>query len=515
MALSPIFIQRKQQLRQQARVPKSVPQTLPAPVTGWNTRDSLDAMAPTDAVYLDNWFPTTGKVTVRPGSSEYATGMAGTKSNVETLAEYQSAGNHKFIAACDGNLWDITGGGTASSLKSGFTVDRWQWANFNGRIFFVNGTDAPQDYDGSTVTATAWSGTGLTIANLVGVNVFKERLFFWEEDSADFWYAGLNYITGKLTKFPLSRVGRTGGNLLAMETWTIDGGEGEDDLAVFFMTTGEVIVYRGLDPGRAGSWRLAGRYQIGQPINIRGIMKYGADIVVSTVQDYVFFSRVFQTGQIGEASKLSGAVTAEAKTNGSLFGWQSVLWSQGNMVIFNVPQADGTFDQHVLNTITNAACRFVDLPSRCWGIYDKDAFFGASDGKVYKLSFDNTTDDGSVEINGDARQAWTDFQDPRRKVLTAIRLGIESQGTIDYEFGVGFDFNASSTPQATSVVSGVSLWDVALWDVALWSPELVVDTTWRAAGGQGYTLSTRVRISATQTISWVRTDFRMQIGIDL
>ena len=48
-------------------------QSVPAPIGGWNTRDALEAMEPTDAVTLDNWFPTTGKLTVRKGYDAHAT----------------------------------------------------------------------------------------------------------------------------------------------------------------------------------------------------------------------------------------------------------------------------------------------------------------------------------------------------------------------------------------------------------------------------------------------------------
>lgn len=509
MPVSPIYRQRKQLQRQRRSRPKSQTITVPAPVTGWNTRDALDAMEPTDAVFLDNWFPTTGKVTVRPGYTEFATGMTG---NVDTLAEYEATSSQRFIAAGNGELWDITSGGSASSLGSGFSSNQWQWANFNGRIFFVNGEDAPQDYDGSSLSATSWSGTSLTITNLVGINVFKNRLFFWEKASQDFWYGGVNYITGALTKFPLSRVGETGGNLVTMQTWTIDAGSGPDDYAVFFMSTGEAIVYSGIDPG--ADFRLVGRYRIGQPINIRGVIKLGSDIAVATTEDYVFFSRVFQTSQIGEASKLTGAVTDSAKTNGSLFGWQATLWTQGNMVIFNVPNADGSFDQHVINTVTRAATRFVDIPSRCWGIFNKDCYFGSTDGKVYKFDPDSLSDNGSV-INTDGRQAWNDFGSSERKLIQGIKVSLEAQGAITFSYAIGIDFNDALTANATTTASNQSLWDIAEWDVALWAAELIVDSKWRMARGQGYSISPRIKVAALQKISWVRTDYRIEIGTEL
>ena len=47
--------------------------SVPAPVGGWNARDSLANMEPTDAIVLDNLIPSTDRVDGRKGSSEYAT----------------------------------------------------------------------------------------------------------------------------------------------------------------------------------------------------------------------------------------------------------------------------------------------------------------------------------------------------------------------------------------------------------------------------------------------------------
>lgn len=41
--------------------------SIPAPIGGWNARDSLANMSPTDAVQLINWFPTPTDVTMRKG----------------------------------------------------------------------------------------------------------------------------------------------------------------------------------------------------------------------------------------------------------------------------------------------------------------------------------------------------------------------------------------------------------------------------------------------------------------
>ena len=51
----------------QAKQNTATTTSVPAPIGGWNARDSLANMSPTDAVQLVNWFPTPTDVTMRKG----------------------------------------------------------------------------------------------------------------------------------------------------------------------------------------------------------------------------------------------------------------------------------------------------------------------------------------------------------------------------------------------------------------------------------------------------------------
>lgn len=481
--------------------------SIPAPVGGWNTRDSLDAMEPTDAVTLDNWFPGLGKVTVRKGYASHCTGVG--SGDVETLAEYHVGSTRKLIAAGGTAIYDATSS-TASSIGTGFSNARWQVVSFNGRLFMVNGADAPRDYNGTTLAATSWSGSGLTIANLIGVNAFKNRLFFWENNSQDFWYAAIDSVSGTLTKFPLSRVGHFGGNLMAMGTWTLDGGNGVDDVAVFVMTSGEVIVYAGTDPGDATAWALQGVYRIAQPIDRRAIIKFGGDIAIATVEDYYSLSQVLDGSR--EPTKISGAVPSAHASGSSYFGWQTIYHPKGNMVLVNIPTSANTYHQHVLNTITGAWCRFKDIPSRCWSVYNTDLYFGGAGGVVYRYT---GTKDVTAEINADGSQAWSRMGTPYRKRVSAIRSVIQSEGTVSYSVGVGFDFQDTISAQPSTSEAGGSAWDTSPWDTSAWSAENVIQNKWRASRGSGQSIATRLRVSAKQSISWLRTDYRIEVGQNL
>jgi hypothetical protein len=57
--------------------------SVPAPIGGWNARDSLANMSPTDAVQLVNWFPTPTDVTMRKGYT--VTSILTTSAGVQTI----------------------------------------------------------------------------------------------------------------------------------------------------------------------------------------------------------------------------------------------------------------------------------------------------------------------------------------------------------------------------------------------------------------------------------------------
>ena len=139
---------------------------MPAPIGGWNQRDSLANMPKTDAVILDNWFPTPYDVGVRSGCTAFATGMTG---NVETLAPYSSGSVSKLFAAASGSLYDVSGGGVAGApLVTGLSNSRFQQANMGTAggqfLLMVNGTDPMQVYNGSG-WASIGTGTGAVLTS--------------------------------------------------------------------------------------------------------------------------------------------------------------------------------------------------------------------------------------------------------------------------------------------------------------------------------------------------------------
>ncbi len=144
-------------LAQRYLAPKRPPlgQTIviPAPVGGLNARDALALMPPTDAVTLDNFFPSTTSVDLRAGSVNWSTGYP---ADVESLMTYggSTASNAKMFAASGTAIYDATTqGAVGAPILTGLTNARWQHVNFGtpgGQFLIaVNGADYPICYTGT------------------------------------------------------------------------------------------------------------------------------------------------------------------------------------------------------------------------------------------------------------------------------------------------------------------------------------------------------------------------------
>ena len=502
-----------------------VAQTIPSPIGGWNRRDALDIMPPEDAVTLDNWFPGTGKVVLRRGYTEHVTSGIGS-SNVDTLEEYNATTVRKLLAGANGNIYDVSTT-TASSLKSGLSANRWETLNFNGSMGWVNGTDTPLVYDGSSFGNMTVSGTGLTVTNLKGIMGHQSRSFFWENNSQDFWYSATNTLGGSLTKFPLSRVGGFGGNLVCAGSWNDAGGSEEwvgggigNDLAVFVMSSGDTIVYEGDDP--ASNWNLVGVYRLPDPLDVRAIIRVGSDLVIATKGGVVSMSGVASAGQLEPRGVVSDKINPAliAKNDLTDPGWQLIYhptYTQGRLLLLNIPNSTEDFDQFAMNTETLSWARFVDMNARCWGRYNENLYFGTTDGKIMKADDGNT--DNTANIAGDAETAYSYF-DARGilKRVSALRPVFAGTGSVSVSIAPQFDFQRRGIPSTElTLIEAGSTWENITpnwedwgtdWEEALSS----VVAKWIASTGVGYAIGARLRVSTADDIEWHSLTYQLEPG---
>jgi hypothetical protein len=144
--------------------------SLPAPIGGWNARDSLANMQPTDAVQLINFFPTPTSVSLRKGYAKASTGITG---KVNSLMNYAvKTGGNKLFAAAGTSIYDASTD-PATVVYTGITVDKLQHVNTSNTAgnFLVacNGTDATMVYDGTRWFSIATTTTASTISTITYV----------------------------------------------------------------------------------------------------------------------------------------------------------------------------------------------------------------------------------------------------------------------------------------------------------------------------------------------------------
>lgn len=503
-----------------ARAP-SVSRSLPPPVEGWDTREALADMPIKRAVILDNWFPQTDKVTLRRGHASHATGMSGA---VESLLPYTPlTGSGALFAANGGNIYNVTSAGAVgAAVVSSLSNDRWQSVQIGTSggqfLFMVNGEDAPRSYDGSSWATPSISASGFTAANTIWCNLHQRRLWFGEKDSLTAWYLAVNSIAGTPNSFSLAGLAGLGGYIMAMGTWSLDGGAGPDDAAVFLTSEGQAIVYQGTDPSSASTWGLLGVFNIGKPIGRRCMIKAGADLIIVTQDGFVPASEILradrsQSEVVAISAQINKAVNDAVRDKSTLFGWQPFIYPKGAMLMFNIPQTSTTAYQYVFNTITKAPCRFTGMNALCWGLLNDNAYFGGTDGKVYKA--DTGANDNSAAINGDALQAFTDFGSPGvNKAFKLVEPIFESDGNPNAALDLNTDYRVrapTSVASASSVTSAT--WGVSKWGIGTWGSASQIYRGWRGVRGIGRAAALRVRVSTTSgRPSWVATSFTFVPG---
>lgn len=475
--------------------------SVPAPVAGWDSISPLAAMAADRAIVLDNWFPQPGYIELRRGHTLQSN--TGVNSPVESLMAYHALTtvSDKLFAANGGSVYDVTG--AASSQFSGMTNARWQHVNFatsGGHFLWIcNGADAPRYWDGA-----AWvvpTITGITAANIVHVNVHKNRLWFVLINSTKAAYLPTNSIAGAATEFELGPLFTMGGFLVAMGTWSVDGGDGPEDYAAFISSKGQVAIYSGTDPDSASTWALKGVFQIGPPIGRRCFTRVGADLAVISIDGVLPISRalVIERGvsvSVSLTANIQPTMNQAARDWKDNFGWQLISYPKGTRAYLNVPALQGSSQQqYVMNTVTGAWCRFLGMGANCWETFKERVFFGGNDGKVYEA--DATGSDNGVAIAADCKTAFNYFgRRGNLKRWPMIRPLLTTDGVVVPGMAMNVDFRDDapiSTPSSSP--SAAAMWDVALWDVDLWPLGQRTTADWTTINAIGYCGSIRTRVS--------------------
>lgn len=517
--------------RQTNRGNKSRDVIIPAPVLGLNARDAVSAMQPLYALKMDNYFPLGSSVVLRNGYEKFLTlGTAGT--GIQALVAYKKPNNNKMLAVYDKKIYNAsaTNAGTAYAGIT-LTDSNCQTVQYKDYLYFMNGSDTPIAYyidsnNAEQIGAWGFSGTNLTASRIIAGAVSKERLWFVEKDTLKAWFGAAGNISGTLKAFDLQQVAKCGGTLIAVANWTLDGGQGIDDLTVFITSEGEVLVYAGSNPEDADDWSLKGSYRIAKPIGYNCTMKYQGDIVIITEDGYMPLGKMLSVSNSGETNNIFSDVIRElvlsrTELNKSKRGWQSIIFSKKGYALFNVPNAT-QFEQHVINVNTGAWCRWTINRSFCWCVFDDNLYFGADD-VVYKMN--DGYSDNEIEIEGVIEQAYNTLGTPAIKKINLINPRTKCSAQYKLVIYTNTDFKSRNVNYVTSIGTvGKSLWNVALWsnisagvDAGYkWGSNYdatLLNSQWVANSAVGSSISVVFKTKTSgNKIEWYDTAMRYELG---
>lgn len=501
----------------------SIPQSLPAPIGGWNTRDSAAAMPPEDAVKLDNFFCTTEDVEIRGGQSDYATTITGT---VETLATYTGLdGTEQFFAISDTDVYDISTGGVASAETLTVTDGKFQYLNMGDGtsewLLMFNGVDAPKYYNGTAWTqvtgATSPALTGVTPTTVITACTYHGRLFLIQKDTLTFWYLPAGVVGGLAVAFDLSPFASLGGYIEWAATWTFDAGDGIDDMIVFMTSEGQAIIYKGTDPASASAWLRIGTYFLGKPLGRRSYTQYAGDLLVNTQEGIFPMSEGIRKATINDrvavSDKIKKTFNTAARDYGGSFGWQIQHYPLKNAIIFNIPVSPTGQHQYVMNTITQAWSRFMAWPAQCWGMYNDEIYYGLS--TAVQKAWTGRSDDGE-NIVAEGQTAWTNFgASTQSKDMKMFRPMVQTNGSIDYLTDIDVDFRNSPITGVVSFTPEVGgAWGTGLFGTATWSGSLDTILKWTSPDTYtGYYFSGKLKVETkTVDLHWLANDYVYETG---
>lgn len=533
-------------------------ETVPAPIGGLNSRDAISAMPPMDAYALVNWIPHNYGVSNRKGYSEWATGLTGgavgsisawfgPTITIPSTSLFQTAPTSlpgKVFASTDTGFWDITNSTAAPAISqalSGLTnagvVSSVNFSNSGGGwLLACSERDGYFTYDGTTWVKVTLGAGGNQVSvtdptQFVAVNIWKRRAWFVVKSTSKVAYLPTDSIYGAGTYLDVGPLMKHGGAVAWTSTWTIDAGEGVDDLLVIAGENGDIIIYKGTDPSSSTTFALVGVWYAGEvPKGRQAFTTFGGDLLIVSNFGLIPLSyitrgggNILSPGNGTYTDKIQEIFAVDISQSFNFFGWQILQIPRENLMVITVPQVQNPLNmQYVMNTTNNQWCQWNGVPMNCTRNVANWPLVGTLDGRVLILGtnfLDNNLINGTPgqPITGLIQPAFNYFQKEgefsANKHFLMARPVWMSAAKPAYQIQVNTDFNPGSpTGILVPTTPTGALWDTAKWDVAVWGGATQSWAEWRTVSGIGFSgqaaLST---LTLAQTIL-ASIDYMLEVG---
>lgn len=503
------------------------------PLRGWNACNALSAMRAGDAIRLDNFICRSYGLELRPGAQRWLTGCNGA---VQTLLVYgPKGGDQRMFAATPTAIYDVLHGRVTNILTNavtmtpsvtGLTSGVWSWDQLTNAgvtaLVCANGVDGVRVYDGRSWLVPSIScgapNTTLDPLRLDGVIVHQRRLFFFERGTLRIWYLPLGHFGGNAQLVDLGGEVTQGGEIVALTTLSNDGGRGIDNRLVAITSNGEMVVFSGVAPERAATWKKVGAWFVPPPAGRRCFAQYGGDVLYLSKAGALPVTQVLAKP---EHDKPRGALTEQIRrayeraviAGEGLAAWCAIESAKNRLMIINAPTPAGSM-QMVLSS-DGGWNAFVGLDAQCWAECGVDLFFGDASGNVFRLA--GSRDDGGP-VSGFIVEAYSRLKTPARKVFKRARAIFAQAAAMIVRHGIYTNFAPipGTLTVPTETWGGTPwTWDQFGWALqpAQWTADVrgQVDV-WRGITGHGHAAALMTTVSATEPVVYEGTEVAFEVG---
>jgi hypothetical protein len=463
----------------------------------------LLAADPAGAEVLSNFIPTAQGARLRGGSIEYAD----VPDPVRQIMPYRSGSIEELFATTDDTIYDVTAGGAGVPKISGLTSGDWayiQFATTGGQFLsMVNGLDDARLYDGSVWSVPAITGVASDLLSFVWQH--KRRQWFVEKDTLTAWYLPVDSIAGAASPFPLDGIFRLGGALLFGGTWSLDSGDGLDDVMIFVTTEGEIAVYQGTDPATAADWQLSGVYKIGRPLNKNAFFRAGGDLAILTEDGIVPVSEALQKDRAAlQVSAITFPIEdlwqqAVASRNAA-FNFSVAVWPTKTLLIVGIPPIAGRKTALIANTRTGAWAPVFGWDVQCATIFQDGLYIGTADGLVVRADVGGN-DLGTAYV-GEYVPKFQEMGTPAQKFGLHARALWRADRVANVRLSCFSDYVVGNIDAPTpSGAGGAVKWGGgAKWGSGVkWGADNVVfpGTAWQGVTASGFALAPAISVTSS------------------
>ena len=516
--------------------------SMPAPVKGLNDTDSLATMGPEFALAMLNWFPDNTSLVIRQGYAVWQTGLSGSPKTLMPFLPYSGA--TKLLAATDVGIYDVTNQGTPGNILKTLHDGRLSYVQFGtvSQSYLVFANQSIQDpaclYDGTTFTDFTQTATptnpgqisGVDPLQLCYVHSHKRRLWFIQKDTMTAWYLPIDQLGGTAKPFYLGGIFPRGGKLNAIYTWSLDAGDGLDDVLIFQTDRGEIAGYQGNDPDVTANWQLSSVHFISPSLTDRGFADFGQDLIALTTFGAIPLSQVVggamsvSPAEASLSKNISKTLNTIVNNRGAAINWEIINCPSIQSLVIIIPASGNDVAvQYVMNSVTHAWTQY-DMPIYTATMYNMALFFTDGKSTVYRFGdtfLDNVPLDGSggKPVIASFMQAYSYFEQRGvNKHYNLIRPTWVSNYIPSYVLDISVDFapkNIWSLPEPPPDYRPASLWGEAIWGVDLWTPGANAHFKWDGIEGLGYCAALIIRARGNRPIEYVGADWAYEKGASL